>query len=883
MLALVSIGIHLSVQQHAQQQAEALIQQWGRDAGVEIGNVRYHLLRNGLVLQNIRVHRGNESLNIKHILVQANPRLLTGGHPRIGHVTVSGVEATLQMKGGDSDWLHEQRLLQLWQAARAFTLRGGRLTVYASPESTQPLVFTDVSFNLKTRDAVREFSASARLRGGLLQGQWSRTASQSRGKAGWQQLDATLLMKGLDLRTIKGQFSGALTWESTPASAGQVGSNTIEGQIRLLSAVGSVRSHQMQWKANEKAGQWRIDMNADGWPLHPWSDLLPHLGRRQLTAGEFDGDLHWLGKPGAWMISSKRGALYDITYAADQMQAWYWSRILYEHALLDTSLYRMNVGSAELNDSRLVLDTRAHKADAAPEGPWRIRVGRMTINNMMLALLLPHGKLTLPKLNGQGSWPANKPLSFDMTTVEPATTQASKPDAAWHLRSIVGRGAAPTMQSDFNVIGNNIALPTLRALLPFRADAGHAASLAGSTDLNVNVSIRQGQWQMQGKASIRDMRLSHGDSVWSAASVSTVFGPIGMGLDFQHINAIKASDWHYVTALQPLSATAQGGGQNNIDARQIPWWVAALKENHCRIDALHWQNGTFSIGRSDARWAEDINVDMQHIAPDSWAETKIQGVAGAAPFSLNGEWDILSAYERMRGRARIDNALPFFLHDWMRASGMPPLIRGRLSAYISIAAGATPDSWLATVNVSLKRGLLVQQETPSDPMLTRTGYKTAALLSGLQNKQMIVGLSYTVNGPWSQLTSESLGKGLLDALRKGMQEHADDKPMAARKDDHLETRIRLREDKRLSLNERSRLRKVALKARRKPAITIDLRPEWASATLSAKELARIQQTQQAIERYLNYLKIDSGRIFPIWPTDADHASETGSIWVETVQ
>jgi len=879
MLALSGIGIHLSVQQHAQLQAEELIQQWGRDAGVEIGNVRYHLLRNGLVLKDIRLHRDGESLAIRHILVHANPRLLTGAHPRVGDVTVSGVEMTLYMTEGESAWLHEPRLLQLWQATRAFSLRDAKVTLYAGPRGQPPLAFSDLSFDLSSRADMREFTAAARLRGGLLQAAWSRTADQSRGKSSWQQLDAALLTTGVGLNTIDGKLSGAVSWETTSATADQEGSSSIEGEIRLLSAAGTTRRQQLAWRASETAGQWQIDMDAAAWPLRPWSGLLPRLAGRQLNAGHFDGTLHWQGKPGAWLINSERGTLYDITYVADQMQAWYWSKIHYENALFNTAMKRMDIDSAEMNDSRLVLDTQSLQVDAERSDHWQISTGEMTINNMMLALSLPHGKVMLPGLNGRSSWPAGGPLSFDLITA-PGKEERS---TVWHLQGSAERDEQMAIASDFSVIGQHVPLPALRAVLPFRVDEGRGTSLAGSTNLNVDVTIRHGQWQMQGKAAARDVRLNHSDSIWSAANVTTTFGPVGMGLDFQHIQLIEARDWHYVAALQPLPATLQGDSSDAAEDNLLPWWMAALRENHCRIDLLHWQDGRLSIGRAESNWADGINVDMQNIEPERWAATRIEGAAGGNPFSMNGEWDLFSDYPRLRGTAHIDDALPFFLRDWMHASGMPQLIRGRLSARISIASLPTPDRWLATVNVSLKRGLFERQESPSDPMLARTGYKTVELLNGLQDERLTAALSYTAAGAWSGLTLDILGQGLQQALRSGMSEYAGPVGLRHAKSGHVETRIRLRDNKRLSLNERTRLLKVVGKARKNPAMVIELRPEWSGAALSAEESERILNTQQAIERYLVHRNIDDGRIFPLWPTARNHADETGSIWIETAQ
>lgn len=875
--------MQLSVQQQAQLQAETLIHTWGRDAGVEIANVRYHLLRNGLVLQNIQVRRGEESLTIRHILIHANPQLLTGSHPRIGDVTVSGVDVTLDMRSGGSVWLHEQVLLQLWKATRSFSLSGGRLSVYAAQGSDKPLIFSDVNFHLKTRDAVRIFSASARLGGGQLHGAWSQSAGQTHGKSSWQLLDASLLTTRLGLHAVPGQLNGAFSWTSISASEHQPGSSDITGQVRLSSAVGTSRSRTLQWHAGEHDGQWLIDMNAEAWPLRPWSSVLPHLAGRELTAGHFDGVLHWQGKPGAWMVNSEHGTLYDLTYAADQRQAWYWSQIRYEQAHFDTSQHRMHIDSAELDDSRLVLDTQSLPDDAATTNQWRISAGQMAINNMMLALSLPHGKVMLPELNGRSTWPAGEPLSFDLMTAKTISPPAQA-TSEWHLK---GSAEGETAVADFNVVGRHISLPLLRALLPFRVDEGHGTSLAGSAELNIDVSIRQWQWQMQGRATARDLRLSQGGSIWSAANASVVFGPVGMGLDFQQISSIEADGWHYVTALQPLTATVQGDQQDSA-ARQLPWWMAALRENHCRIDTLHWQDGTLSIGRDDARWAEHIDVDIQHIVPDSWAKTNIRGVAGGSPFSLDGEWDMFSDYGRIRGTGRMDDALPFFLSDWMRASGMPQLIRGRLSATISLNSPTTPDDWMATVSLTLKRGLFEHQEAPSDPMLARTGYKTAELLYGLQNARMVAGVSYTAGGRWPELTLESLGEGLQQALRNGMHGHTMltpeqrvQKRTMAEKRGHLETRIRLHDNKRLSLNERRRLHKVMVKARSHSEIMIDLRPEWTGTTLSEAEAERIRETQQAVERYLIHRNIDVGRIYPLRPSASSHVDESGSVWIET--
>ncbi|MDX8405507.1 MAG: hypothetical protein R8K50_05075 [Mariprofundus sp.] len=870
MLALLAIGMHLSVQQQAQQQAETLIQQWGREAGVEVGNVRYHLLRNGLALQGIRIQRGEDSLVIKHILVHANPQLLTGEHPRIGNVMVSGVEAILHAGSDDPGrLLRERHLLQLWQVTRDFSLSDGKLSLYVQSDSAQVLDITAISLHLKTRDGRRKFISTGRLNGGLLQGSWTRSEGQGRGDAAWQQLDATLLSAAFGLYPMAGQLSGTMHWKQ--AAIAQENSVSIDGQVQLLTSAGNVRSHRLHWQAGRADGQWTIDMNADAWPLRPWADLLPHPGGRQLMAGQLDGALRWQGDASGWIIDSDHGTLYDITYATDQAEAWYWSRILYKQARIDTAAQHLSVAQVDLNDSRLVLDTQALPAAA---DHWQIDADRVVVNNMMLALSLPHGRVILPELSGHGRWPARQRLSFDLET------QPSEAATSWRLRGLASPAPGLAGPAEINVVGHNIALQTLRALLPFRVDEGRGTSLAGSTDLDVDITVRQGQWQAKGRASARDVNLLHSDSVWSAAKVSTLFGPVGMGLELQHIGLIKASDWRYVTALKPLSATIPAGDASAGEAMALPWWMAALRENHYQIDALDWQGGSLSVGREAALWAENINVDIRHIQPGRWAETTIEGIAGDSPFTVKGEWDLFSSHARMRGRAHIEDALPFFLSDWIGASGMPQLIRGRLSAAITLTEGDEAENWQAAVNVGLKRGRFDQQETPSDPMLARTGYKTVELLAGLQDKQMAVRLNYTATGRWSDRMMEKLGEDLQQAMVSAMAAQTGQVTESAV---HFETRVGLHNNKRLSLNERTRLLKVIKNMKRNSHMTIDLRPEWTGKALDKRELARIRQTQAAIGRYLSYRGIEQGRVFPVRPTASAHTNDMGSIWIETAR
>ncbi|MFQ5346041.1 MAG: hypothetical protein ACE5DZ_08800, partial [Mariprofundus sp.] len=134
--------MQLSIQANAQKQAKSLIQSWGKQAGVQIENVRYHLLRNGLILQNIRVERGQNQILIKHIFVRANPKLLTGSTPRIGSVNIAGVSAVIRTDDHNA-WQEERPLQQIWQAATSLTLRDGQIKLYLKGTDAPPVVLSE--------------------------------------------------------------------------------------------------------------------------------------------------------------------------------------------------------------------------------------------------------------------------------------------------------------------------------------------------------------------------------------------------------------------------------------------------------------------------------------------------------------------------------------------------------------------------------------------------------------------------------------------------------------------------------------------------------------------------------------------------------------------
>ncbi|MFQ5519647.1 MAG: hypothetical protein ACE5E3_06575 [Mariprofundus sp.] len=222
MFALLGIAAHLSIQIHAQQRAEQMIQQWGEKAGVSIGDVRYHLLRNGLILQNIHIQRGDDSINIEHLLVRADLGLLTSNKPRIGKVALSGLQADIHAPGKTFNWQQDQHLKRIWQATTALTIRDGNMKLHLADSNAPPLELTSIFMRQRLRSSIRHLSGNGLMHGGTVNWQWQISAQHSvpgQGAVNWQHVEAAAFTKSLGLKQTTGHFSGQFDWQSSPSDS----------------------------------------------------------------------------------------------------------------------------------------------------------------------------------------------------------------------------------------------------------------------------------------------------------------------------------------------------------------------------------------------------------------------------------------------------------------------------------------------------------------------------------------------------------------------------------------------------------------------------------------------------------------------------------------
>jgi len=729
-VALLCVAIHLSIQIYAQKQAETLIHQWGEESGIEIGSVRYHLLRNGLILQNIKLKRGTDSLKIKHMFIRANPKLLTGTAPKIGNIEISDFEAVIWNPESRAAWQNDRKLMRIWHATQSLSISGGTLSLQMKDKPHPPLKLNIVSLQQQVQKSVRKIAADFLLAGAPVTWHWSSPdglQNSSKTSLSWQQVDSRLLTSAMGLNTTEGLLSGKVNWTISD-KAKTNGSASIQGEVELNSSTQSTQ--QLNWSGKLRDGNWALDMQAKAWPVQAWAEALPVIAGRKLQHGLLDTQLHWQRKGGIWKLSTRQGSLKEVIYtnhnrAEEEQHAWKWGRIDFKDLRLNFSSRKLHTASIRTERSSMVFQLQEEGSSAPQQRHinkrhWDISSDKIDIEDMTLGVAMAHGKLLLPALKGRCNWTLDNKIAFNLRSMKQKEAQhtglqqENHRHAVWRVKGEAEYKYGNINRSTFKLRGKDVELALLRPLIPLQSSPETPLSLGGVAGLNMDITIANGLWQAYGKASINSPVLAYAGDRWKAERVETKFGPVGMGLKTQKIDTLDAENWHYTTALQPLPAyRVTDEESSDTTPAKVSWWINDLRRNNWQADRLSWKNGKVSIGNSDLLWAEALDIEITQLKPEQWAKVNAQGQLGQGYGSLKGSWYALADTQRFRGKATLDNSLPFFLHNWMTASGIPRLIRGRLSAELSIKDGKEENSYNSHVKLTLTRAVT---ETPPPPL-----------------------------------------------------------------------------------------------------------------------------------------------------------------------
>ncbi|NWF37543.1 hypothetical protein F3F96_00110 [Mariprofundus sp. NF] len=875
--------MHLSLQIQAQKQAEEAIYKWAKSADVEIGDVRYHLLRNGLILRQINIKRNGDRLNIDHMLIRAQPQQLTGENPKIGSMQITGLHAQLHRPEKLNLWQQDRQLQRIWQATHAVVVDSGELALYLDDDDANPpLILSDLQLSQLALGEMRSLTLTSSVNGAPVQAHWLRSADgagENSGSVNWRYIDLSQLTKAANPGPLSGFLSGEMEWQRENSESATV---SLLGELRVdqQHEEKALHASKLQWQGTHSDSGLKIAMQSIAWQLDAWNSHLPAIENRQLIGATLDGDLLWQSDERGSRFSSKQGTLNQITFAPlsdESLSNWSIERLDYRDLKMDSSQRTFEADSLMLSKPDISYQPQLQSgANRQQSQSWHYNISTVDINGLNILLSLNAGDIQLSELNGSCSLSSSGIKNIKLKS---ATTQEEA--AKWRIQGEVGRQDGHFEGADLKIKAADIPLTQLRPLIPLKGSESSPLMLDGAAALTIGATFNNGTWLFHGRASSENLLLAHAGNRWMAEKVTTSFGPVGTAGDIQHVQSLLAEKWHYIAPLQPLSPYLKDNSSAEPAPQQQAWWAENLIAGKWQVDEIHWKNGHISVGQADSYWLKDAELQLASLSPQSASSIVLEGKMGGGAFKLDGQWSPLAASEQFLGTISLDNATPFFLSEWMVASGFPKPIQGRISAALKIKQDVSEEQYQGNALLSLYRMKLEHAVTDNDPMVNRVGYNSIDLIHRLENEKREIKITLPLSGVWQRqpLNAENLGMELQKKLHDLALHPVAISAASEQRASTVETRIRLHESGNLSLNERIRLRKVLKKMYEDPTLIVDLNPKWSGESLDWESMQRIEYSLMLIERFLNHRGISKRRIFPTVPTDKDRAREIASIWV----
>lgn len=890
MAALLLVAAHLAVQVHTQDVAQATVNQWVRQSGGTVEQVRFHLLRNALTLDGVHLEAGGVSVDIPEVLLYGRVDTLLGGHPVLSRVSMSSPRLTLPAaaalpllasRAGAGDAVFDQ----IWRMARHLEIHGGILVLTAGGPTGRSGTFDDLNLRIAPGPAGRTVQGTCRYRGALLT-LHSHVRSQQGGASGemdvrWDRLDGHYAApEMLGLGPLDGEVSGRAQWSWQRPASGPDRAR-LQGEMRVVSGarvVGdAVVVPSLSWHAEQAPAGWHVRLSAEAWPLAPMRTVAPAWADRELVHGAFSGDAEadWAG-PGQGLARLRvaHGTIRDLDYApvawagdARMRPDWHVDDVEMTDARLDASTHTLAFGHLGLAGGEVrVLPGRAQAV--RPGSAWHVEAKAVDVDRLALALVFADGRSplrTLP-LSGHGSLLAGA-LRCDLA--------ASVAPVSW---KITGQGRTPTGGGTrLDVKATGLSLIQLRAVLPFAqpARAGAAVQLDGSAGFALSIDVNPDAWTASGKVEASNVTVAWQGVSWRAAHISANLNQVGTGVPVQSIGRLQVEDWQYQGALQPLTAAenpAVGEGRASLPFRRDVDW---------RIDAMDWQGGTVSFGRADAVWARDVDLQLQGWQSGQLATLSLTGDLDGGQLQVAGRIGRVDDMLRADVKGGVSSARPFFLNAWLQISGAPRVIRGRWASRFSWRTDAHGLGH-GRLRLWLHRWRLETGVFPHDPFLGRTGFAAHDLLYRLQADHLTV-LDVDDDPAKPGFAWADLGDAMLATLAQRANDAVGHGKPPAPARLRAEARIRLHGKAGLSHNERVRLRKLWRWLIHDPHLVLDMVPQMERQDLDADLVATIRHTQDMIARFMTDRGIPRRRLFPVWPTRADRGRGSLGVRVEVLR
>jgi hypothetical protein len=846
MLSLMLMAAHFTVQARAQKVMQRTVNAWLAPMAGQVAQVRYRLLRGALTIDDMQVGQGQRAIHVSHIYLHASTSAMLSKSIRVTRVRLDGMNLSFP-RADLTRWLQStsSNVMTEWLSVMnhvdELILVNGRVRFTDEKNPWQVR-------NVSGRIAVDGFDLNGNSSGGLIRLHGERDHDSFNSVMNWKNMATARLVRILGLKTnLHGNSSGLLNWHADWPHR-RFG---FDGDIQL---VDQPDHGDMHIQGEMGPDNIKVQARCSGISLAGLGDILPAVNGRLVQAGMWSGDIQIerQEKNEPW-VAAMSGEVHGLNLVSGDLPAWTIEKMTLNNAVAQWPAHQLNVERVQIYNMDMELQSQLQSPGPTqpPASPWHFQVANLTFENVRPAIGIHEStrRLILPPLKGSGHMEANGYAEFDAV---------NEGEALWH---VTGKGHLDGL-FNADIKAENVPVVQLRPLLPGFSLPGSsgALQLSGNSRFQVSLQASHDKLILKGQLTLADLMLSQGGDTFLADTIHIDIQQAGM-LEIQRLASIRIDQWHYQAALHPIPRTAEPEAVRKIEPQH--------KKFSWQVDEITAEHGVISVGSKDAVWADYVSFSLKNLRAGAWSPLVLNASVGGGNLHVRGRIDLFSADTRIKLNARLRDALPFFLNNWLVISGSPSLIRGRLDGSFYIKPVRGKHTYTGGLNLVLHQGQFEHGAFPQDPMLSLTGYNMQALSERLgRGRRLKIDIPFKGDWRTQPFSIEHLGFAALKAVKR-QASSAKETQGNAQPASKTVSHIRLQHGRAFSHNEHLRLWQVVKVLRKQPRLIVELLPQLGNTPLDESLISRTRHTQAMIEHYMHKRGIARRRIYPVWPT-AEH-------------
>ena len=577
-------------------------------------------------------------------------------------------------------------------------------------------------------------------------------------------------------------------------------------------------------KLQQDKQQWKGDIQAQSWAI-----------KTSAFKSLVSGALQFSGTTESWQVKSNK-LLWQHTVIQQHQTS---IQSMTSHQLhINQTQKTIQMSRLDIEDVNMSISTTKSLIQPA----WQWDIASINIEGLFISLGQNDENIHFPSMHGTASVQKNK-LQLDIS-------QQVDENQFWRIQS-KGNGS-------LYLSASHVPLIQIRNLLP-NPIRNQSYTIDGTAWLQLHSTPSQ-QWKTSGKVYVSDMMLGSKNQSFSADKVE-------LTIEDADISGIKQANLRVDRWTMQLPMTPQQAWSNtsHLEAwASIPWSFQDIRFNQ----------GKVVIGSHENTWLSQADLHIKHWQSDKPALFTLKAQLGDAPLSVDMKLRQEEGIMQWQSiHMDIQHANLFFLKDWLTLSKLPYISRGHGSLILDVKQqdGLTQGD----VDLKLLRLQLLSKHQPNflENTLQLSNNEITVLAQHI--KASFQGTSDTA---WSTMASLALMQQI-KAQKKTIQQVA-----TIQRNIQLLGSLRIQQDIRLSLNERTRLRRIIKAIKQHKHAIIELTPDIGTAELTPAFRQQIMQTQAVIKSFMGRRGIRRENIYFIIPQEKHQSmSDISAVHINLIE